>query len=141
MLSKPTDRSERIGAKRLSALDEAIKRALEAFLPIWSPATDRSPHYLTEAEVRVLKLLRLGMTNKEIGDALYISPVTVRTHVKRIHSKCGIAGRALLAVTAFMIWDRGLDKEQTNAAARARAVAEGREARKLKREILAEMVA
>jgi len=141
MLSQPTERAERIGERQLFNLDEAIKRALEAFPPIWAHPTERGPHYLTDAEVRVLKLLRLGMTNQEIGDALYISPVTVRTHVKRIHAKCDIKGRARLAVTAFMIWDRGLDRERAKALERDQAIAEGREARKRKREILAEMVA
>lgn len=141
MLSQPTERAERIGERQLFNLDEAIKRALEAFPPIWAPATERGPHYLTDAELRVLKLLRLGMTNQEIGDALYISPVTVRTHVKRIHAKCDVKGRARLAVTAFMIWDRGLDRERAKALERGQAIAEGREARKRKREILAEMVA
>jgi hypothetical protein len=45
--------------------------------------------------------LGLGLTNQEIAESLYISPLTVRTHVKRIHSKCGIQGRAKLALAAY----------------------------------------
>jgi DNA-binding NarL/FixJ family response regulator len=90
------------------SLDGDIKRALAAFPPIWSHPQARSPHYLTDSELRVLKLIRLGMTNNEIGEALFISSATVREHAKKIYSKCDIKGRARLAVLAFTIWDRGL---------------------------------
>ena len=125
----------RMGPLTRFALEDDIKRALEAFPPIWVPPTERAPYYLTEAELQVLKLLRLGMTNQEIGDALYISPLTVRTHVKRIHSKCDVKGRARLAVTAFTIWDRGLWVEPGE---KRQAVVAGMRA---KRKAQAEMVA
>jgi len=58
-------------------------------------------HTLTQGEFKVFRLLGLGLTNQEIAESLYISPLTVRTHVKRIHSKCGIEGRAKLALAAY----------------------------------------
>jgi RNA polymerase sigma factor (sigma-70 family) len=58
-------------------------------------------HTLTQGEFKVFRLLGLGLTNQEIAETLYISPLTVRTHVKRIHSKCGIEGRAKLALAAY----------------------------------------
>ena len=60
-----------------------------------------SVHSLTQSEFRVFRLLGLGLTNQEIAESLFISPLTVRTHVKRIHSKCGIQGRAKLALAAY----------------------------------------
>ena len=58
-------------------------------------------HTLTPGEFKVFRLLGLGLTNQEIAETLYISPLTVRTHVKRIHSKCSIQGRAKLALAAY----------------------------------------
>jgi DNA-binding CsgD family transcriptional regulator len=72
-------------------------------------------HTLTQAEFKVFRLLGLGLTNQEIADSLYISPLTVRTHVKRLHAKCDIKGRAKLALTAYQICHReipeSLDEE------------------------------
>jgi RNA polymerase sigma factor (sigma-70 family) len=82
-------------------------------------------HTLTHSEFRVFRLLGLGLTNQEIADSLYISPLTVRTHVKRIHSKCEITGRAKLALAAFQAchWDleesadepRGMSRNEAEA--------------------------
>jgi RNA polymerase sigma factor (sigma-70 family) len=65
-------------------------------------------HTLTQSEFKVFRLLGLGLTNQEIAESLYISPLTVRTHVKRIHAKCGIQGRAKLALTAYQACYREL---------------------------------
>jgi RNA polymerase sigma factor (sigma-70 family) len=58
-------------------------------------------HTLTQSEFKVFRLLGLGLTNQEIAESLFISPLTVRTHVKRIHAKCDIQGRAKLALAAY----------------------------------------
>jgi DNA-binding CsgD family transcriptional regulator len=58
-------------------------------------------HTLTQAEFKVFRLLGLGLSNEEVAQALFISPLTVRTHVKRIHAKCEIKGRAKLALAAY----------------------------------------
>jgi len=58
-------------------------------------------HTLTPSEFKVFRLLGLGLTNQEIAETLFISPLTVRTHVKRIHAKCDIQGRAKLALAAY----------------------------------------
>jgi RNA polymerase sigma factor (sigma-70 family) len=58
-------------------------------------------HTLTQSEFKVFRLLGLGLTNQEIAEILFISPLTVRTHVKRIHAKCDIKGRAKLALAAY----------------------------------------
>jgi len=65
-------------------------------------------HTLTPAEFKVFRLLGLGLTNQEIADSLYISPLTVRTHVKKLHAKCDIKGRAKLALTAYQVCYREL---------------------------------
>ncbi len=125
----------RMGPPARFALEDDIKRALEAFPPIWSHPSARGPHYLTDKELSILKMIRLGMTNKEIGEALFISPLTVRHHTKSIHSKCDVKGRARLAVTAFTIWDRGLWVEPRET--RDAVVSETRAKRKAQAELAA----
>ncbi len=52
------------------------------------------PHHLTEREMEVLAQLALGLTNKQIGEKLYVSSRTVSTHVSNILAKLGVANRA-----------------------------------------------
>jgi RNA polymerase sigma factor (sigma-70 family) len=42
---------------------------------------------LTEREIEIIKLIREGMSNKEIAETLFISPRTVETHRARILKK------------------------------------------------------
>jgi DNA-binding NarL/FixJ family response regulator len=49
-------------------------------------ATDKLPA-LTQREREVLRLLADGLSNEEIGKELFISPETVRTHVRKAMNK------------------------------------------------------
>ncbi|WP_088226633.1 LuxR C-terminal-related transcriptional regulator [Desulfosporosinus sp. FKB] len=51
---------------------------------------------LTERETQIAELAADGLTNKEIGQRLYISPNTVKTQLKSIFEKLGVNSRALL---------------------------------------------
>ncbi len=51
------------------------------------------PHDLTVREVEVMSLLAQGLTNKAIGEALYVSPRTVGTHVSNLLAKLGLHNR------------------------------------------------
>jgi non-specific serine/threonine protein kinase len=55
---------------------------------------------LTPRELEVLRLLAAGRTNKEIGDALFISHRTVNAHVTHIFAKLNVHSRAEAAVEA-----------------------------------------
>ena len=53
------------------------------------------------ARLEVLKLLAGGLSNKEIGAVLAISPVTVRVHVSSIIAKLEVADRTAAATVAI----------------------------------------
>lgn len=49
--------------------------------------------HLTERENEILRLLATGMLNKEIGDTLFISVDTVKSHVRSIYHKLQVRTR------------------------------------------------
>jgi DNA-binding NarL/FixJ family response regulator len=55
---------------------------------------------LTHRESEVLRQLALGLTNKEIAQALHISYETVKEHVQHILRKIGVSDRTQAAVWA-----------------------------------------
>lgn len=59
------------------------------------------PQGLTPREREVLRLLARGYTNRKIGEALFISEKTVKTHLSNIYAKLNITKRveAILYIT------------------------------------------
>jgi DNA-binding NarL/FixJ family response regulator len=51
---------------------------------------------LTSQEHEIALLAATGLTNKEIGARLYVSPRTVSAHLYRIFPRLGITSRAAL---------------------------------------------
>lgn len=51
---------------------------------------------MTQREREIIALLQKGLTNKQIGQALYISENTVKTQLKKIFAKLGIHSRGVL---------------------------------------------
>jgi len=49
---------------------------------------------LTQREAQVLELLAEGLNNREIGDGLYLSEETVKSHVKTLLEKLHARSRA-----------------------------------------------
>jgi DNA-binding CsgD family transcriptional regulator len=64
---------------------------------------DRSVMSLSPREKEVLALLAQGMSNAQIGKSLYISPMTVKVHVRHIFEKLGVRSRAAAAVRATQL--------------------------------------
>lgn len=56
---------------------------------------------LTDREREVMGLVALGLSNEEIGQRLYMSPATAKTHVSRAMLKLGARDRAQLVVLAY----------------------------------------
>lgn len=56
---------------------------------------------LTETEIKIIKLVLTGMTNREVADELYISEKTVKFHLYKIFKKLTVKNRAGLILFGF----------------------------------------
>ncbi|GAB4385858.1 MAG: response regulator transcription factor [Elainellaceae cyanobacterium] len=84
-----------------SYLDPQVARQVMDHL---KPATVAEPGIvgqLSQRELEVLKLMVEGMSNPEIAEALYLSPNTVKTHVRGIMNKLAVDDRVQAAVVAL----------------------------------------
>jgi DNA-binding NarL/FixJ family response regulator len=66
--------------------------------PTPSPSHSDIKHVLTAGEWRIAAMVADGSTNREIADALNISPKTVEAHLSHIYRKAGVRSRSQLAV-------------------------------------------
>ncbi|MFE7836901.1 response regulator [Streptomyces sp. NPDC057474] len=78
-----------------------ITRFLAAPAPGSRLATPDQLAILTTREREVMSLAAEGHSNDEIAEKLYVSPLTVRTHVHRAMTKLGARDRAQLVVMAY----------------------------------------
>jgi DNA-binding CsgD family transcriptional regulator len=56
---------------------------------------------LTSAELRVVRLVAQGLTNREVAERLYVSSYTVGTHLKHAFEKVGVSSRVDLTRLAM----------------------------------------
>lgn len=63
--------------------------------------TNKYYELLTEREKEIALLIRKGLSNDEIAKKLVISPLTVKTHIQRIYSKCNVSNRIQLIYLLF----------------------------------------
>ncbi len=63
------------------------------------PRQGESP--LTPRELEILQLLAFGHTNRRIGEELFISPDTVKTHLEHIYQKLGANDRTAAVAEAL----------------------------------------
>ncbi len=68
-------------------------------------------HTLSRCEFQVFRLLGLGLTNQEIAESLHISVHTVRSHIKKVHAKCGLRDRIKLSLVAHHVCYGKLSEE------------------------------
>ncbi len=91
---------ERIGAAGRAAETMSLLRGLG----VAGKPGARTPAALTPRETEILALLGQGLTNREIGERLFISARTVEHHVGRILGKLNLRNRAEAA--AYVSRDR-----------------------------------
>jgi DNA-binding NarL/FixJ family response regulator len=69
--------------------------------PVTGGAPTQQLAGLTPREVEVVRLIACGLSNEEIARALYISPLTAKTHVTRAIAKTGVRDRVQLVILAY----------------------------------------
>jgi DNA-binding CsgD family transcriptional regulator/tetratricopeptide (TPR) repeat protein len=99
--------STEVGAQPLAA--DAIDLARRARISLVDDAgttparSEPDPWNLTGREREVLGLLAIGLTNREIGERLFVTEKTASVHVSNILGKLGVAGRGAAAAMAVRL--------------------------------------
>ena len=65
------------------------------------PLDEMTLEHLTPREREVVGLVGQGMSNEEIAEELFLSPLTAKTHVSRAMTKLHARDRAQLVVLAL----------------------------------------
>ena len=94
VLDRTAGEASRLGMEPFSARIAALRAQLGAA---------RSP--LSPREIEVARLVARGLTNKQIGEALFVSERTAENHVQHILVKLGFSNRSQIA--AWSAADRG----------------------------------
>ncbi len=107
-LVKDTEPAELLRAVRTvhageSLLSPGATRSLVAAYATHAKPSSLAPALdaLTERERQVMQLVALGLTNTEIAERLFVSPMTTKTHVSRAMIKLGARDRSQLVVFAY----------------------------------------
>jgi DNA-binding NarL/FixJ family response regulator len=96
-----------LAAIRTVARGEALlspavtKRVIAQFARLPRPTPARRLDALTERELDVFRLIARGLSNAEIGQELYISDTTVKTHITHILQKLDLRDRVQAVVLAY----------------------------------------
>lgn len=88
-----------------SLIDPVLARRMITWMEQTSEAPDELAG-LTDQQLRILSLLAEGLTNKEIGNRLYLAEKTVKNHVTRILAKLGVQRRTQAALLASRLLAR-----------------------------------
>jgi DNA-binding NarL/FixJ family response regulator len=96
-----------IAAVRTIAAGEALlspavtRRVIKQFTRVPRPAPPKQLDQLTEREREIFALIADGLSNAEIGERLYISDTTVKTHITHIFQKLNLRDRVQAVVLAY----------------------------------------
>jgi DNA-binding NarL/FixJ family response regulator len=96
-----------ISAIRIVAGGEALlsptvtRRVIEHFTRLNRQTPPEAVGTLTDRELDVFRLISQGLSNAEIGQQLFISDTTVKTHVTRLLQKLNLRDRAQAIVLAY----------------------------------------
>ncbi|WP_423782775.1 response regulator [Ferrimicrobium acidiphilum] len=108
-LVKESEPSELVNAVRVvyrgeALLSPSVTRSLIANIARRStpvPTNQSALDILSDREREVLVLVGSGLSNTAIAEKIYLSPLTVKTHVSHIMSKLEVRDRAQLVVIAY----------------------------------------
>ncbi len=101
-LLKDVDPDDLVSSIRAAARGESPlhPKAARELLLSRSGAGGQAPGELTPRELEVLRLVRLGLANKQIGRRLGISERTVKAHLTSIFQRIGVSDRTSAALWA-----------------------------------------
>ena len=108
-LLKDTPYDQLLHAIRVVAAGDSVlapsvtRRLIEHFTPQPTPTESDAAllDRLTDREREVLHLIAQGLSNAEIGQAIFLSEATVKTHVGRVLTKLGCRDRVQAAIFAL----------------------------------------
>ena len=84
-----------IPPQRRRTLSRGVGREADEAASRWTGPAPREPRYeLTHREFDVLQLIADGLANREIGERLFLSEETVKSHVKTLLEKLHARSRA-----------------------------------------------
>jgi DNA-binding NarL/FixJ family response regulator len=96
-----------IAAIRTVAAGDALlspsvtNRVISRFARLQRPDPPKELDELTSREADVLRLIARGLSNAEIGEELFISDTTVKTHVTHVLQKLNLRDRVQAVVLAY----------------------------------------
>jgi len=99
-LLKDSPRADLVRAIRAAASGETVLAPVVAGRLV-SRVRGPRPETLSARETEVLALVARGLTNFQIGRALYVSEATVKTHLTRACAKLGVTGRTAAVIKAM----------------------------------------
>jgi len=76
-------------------------RVIGQFARLTRPAPPKELEELTSREMEVFQLIARGLSNSEIGEQLFITDTTVKTHVTHVLQKLNLRGRVQAVVLAY----------------------------------------
>ena len=82
-----------LSAMGVEAFAERARRELAATGETARKRTDETRDDLTAQEAQIARLARDGLSNPEIGAELFISPRTVKYHLRKVFTKLDISSR------------------------------------------------
>jgi DNA-binding NarL/FixJ family response regulator len=83
-------------------LSPSITRSvISQFARLPQPAPPKELEELTSRELEVFQLIARGLSNSEIGERLFISDTTVKTHVTHVFQKLNLRDRVQAVVLAY----------------------------------------
>ena len=94
ILTRYREHAERF--ESLSARRPSVAEVIP--MPARAPAFEQAP---TAREIEVLQLVSDGLVNREIGDRLFLSEETVKSHVRHILAKLQARSRAHAVAVGF----------------------------------------
>ena len=98
ILDRYLDHSRRF--EEVAARRRSVTSATAAVIPFQSPRVELEQEP-TGREIEVLQLISDGLVNREIGQRLYLSEETVKSHVRHLLAKLQARSRAHAVAVGF----------------------------------------